>query len=284
MSKKENKKKKKSNILYYIVIFSLIIGVVTLLWARYISTKGLIVREYGITDQDLPKSFNGFKLVQFTDLHYKTIVFEDEVKKLVNTINELKPDIVVFTGDFIDEFVEIEESDIDFLTKEMNKIDATVGKYAVKGNHDYSGIYFDAIFQATDFKILTNASDLIYFNGNIPIYIVGLDDLRKGKPDYNAINNENNYYSILLAHEPDEIDKIKDKNINLMLSGHSHNGQVRLPFFGAFYKVAGAKKYYDPHYVVNNTDLYISGGLGTSKYKLRFFNKPSINFYRFYTN
>ena len=113
---------------------------------------------------------------------------------------------------------------------------------------------------------------------------MGLDDYLKGKIDYNAINNDNNYYSIILAHEPDTIDKIKDKNIDLMLAGHSHNGQVRVPLFGAIYKANGAKKYYDEHYIVDNTNLYISGGLGTSKYKFRFLNKPSINLFRFYAN
>ena len=88
----------------------------------------------------------------------------------------------------------------------------------------------------------------------------------------------------MIAHEPDIYDNIKDKNIDLMLSGHSHNGQVRLPLIGSIIKINGAKKYYDPHYIFDNTELFISGGLGTSKYKFRFLNKPSFNFYRLYND
>ena len=88
-----------------------------------------------------------------------------------------------------------------------------------------------------------------------------------------------NIYKILLVHEPDVIDNI-NIDFDLILAGHSHNGQVRLPFIGAIKKVELAEKYYEEHYTVNNKELYISGGLGTSTVKFRFFNKPSFNFYR----
>lgn len=282
-NKDKKKKNEKSNTLYYLFMIFIICGFVLILWSRYISTTGLRVREYAVSNETLPESFNGFKLVHFTDLHYGTTIMEDELKTLVNTINELKPDIVVFTGDLIDKHVEVSETDVETLTRELNRIEANVGKYTVKGNHDYVSIYFDAIFEGTDFKLLKNTSELIYFNGTTPIYLVGLDDSLEGNIDYSVINNENNFYSILLVHEPDVIDEVKDKNFNLMLSGHSHNGQVRFPLLGAIYSVNGAKKYYDAHYIVDNTELYISGGLGTSKYKFRLLNKPSINFYRFYS-
>ena len=92
------------------------------------------------------------------------------------------------------------------------------------------------------------------------------------------LEQNNAVYKILLTHEPDIID---NTNIfDLVLAGHSHNSQINLPIIRDFTKIDGAKKYYLPYYKVNNTNLYISGGLGTSNYKLRFLNKPSINFYR----
>ena len=78
--------------------------------------------------------------------------------------------------------------------------------------------------------------------------------------------------------------KIKDKNIDLFLAGHSLNGQVRLPFIGSIYTPTGAKKYYDSKYKIDNTEIYISNGLGTSKIPYRLNNRPSINLYRFYNN
>lgn len=93
-------------------------------------------------------------------------------------------------------------------------------------------------------------------------------------------------YSIVLVHEPDYTDNILqyNNNINLILSGHSHNGQVRIPIIGTIYTPNGAKKYYDEHYNIGNTNLYISGGIGNSKLDVRLFNHPSINLYRINSN
>ncbi len=94
------------------------------------------------------------------------------------------------------------------------------------------------------------------------------------------LENNSVNYKILLLHEPDYIDDIKDISYDLTLAGHSHNGQVRLPFIGAIYTPKGAKKYYKEYYKVKNTDMYISNGLGTTIMNLRLFNKPSISLYR----
>ena len=278
--KKQSKEKKSSNVLYYIFMFTIIIVFVLVLFSRYISTTGLTIKEYPIT-KNVTNSFDGLKIVQFSDIHYGSTIYEKEIKKMVNAINRLKPDLVVFTGDLLDKNTELEEKDILYITNELNRIEASIGKYYIKGECDYS-IYFDAIMEQTDFIDLNNKTDLIYLNDNTPIYFIGLDDSLKGNPDYSIINNENDYYSILLIHEPDMFDIVKDKNVDLILAGHSHNGQVRLPILGAIYKIKGATKYYDEHYIISDTDIYISGGLGTNKYKFRLLNRPSINFFRFY--
>ena len=97
-----------------------------------------------------------------------------------------------------------------------------------------------------------------------------------------TVNNEEDAdYKIILVHEPDITDDIvKDYQVNLILAGHSHNGQVRLPIIGAIYTPPYAKKYYDNYYNVDGTNLYISSGIGVSTVNYRLFNHPSINFYR----
>ena len=88
-------------------------------------------------------------------------------------------------------------------------------------------------------------------------------------------------YKIILVHEPDISDNIVDNyNVSLILAGHSHNGQIRLPVIGAMYTPPYAKKYYDEYYNIGNTDLYISSGIGVSTINYRLFNRPSVNFYR----
>src|SRR5574344_763028 len=265
------------------IIFLIIVGII--LDARFLGTKGLEIREYPITNKQIPESINGFKIVHFSDLHYGTTVSIKEVETLVNKINELKPDIIIFTGDLVDYNYKIKEDEKNKLINALSKLDAQINKYAVKGNHDQNN-NFISIMNLANFTILNNTSTFIYYKGNTPIRIVGVDDYLEGKQKIDEAfktDDQNKYYTIFLAHEPDTLTKITNQNINLMLSGHSHNGQVRIPFYGAIYKVEGAKTYYDAKYQVNDTTLFITGGIGTSKYPLRLNDKPSFNFYRLYT-
>ena len=261
----------------------------TLLWARYISTSGLIVKEYAIKNTKLDEDYDGFKIVHFTDLHYGSTIFEDELKNVVNEINKQKPDIVVFTGDLVESGVTLSDEELNGLVKELKKINPNIETLAVDGNHDYdSNGYYEKVMEELDWHVLNNTYEFVYGKSKTPLVIVGLKDLMYGKQDYeNAFSflneTDEDLYTIVLAHEPDQIMEFSNYNFDLVLSGHSHLGQVRIPFIGALYTPVGSKKYYDEYYKVNNADLYISGGIGTSTIKFRFFNKPSINLYRFYT-
>lgn len=278
--------KKKSRIKKVLIIIGIILLLLGLLisYMRFIGTTGLQVREYAINNDKIPESFHGFKIVHFTDLHYKTTINKKELSNLVDKINELKPDIVVFTGDLVDKHVSLLAQDEIDLVSELNRISATTGLYTVKGNHDYYSDSFNKVFDQTNFKYLYNNYDLIYYKGTTPILITGINsdvenDMDIGKSF--SFNEIDNLYTITLLHEPDSLDDIlQSNNVDLALAGHSHNGQVRLPFIGAIARVSGGKKYANEYYKVNDTDLYISGGIGTSGYKLRFFDRPSINLYR----
>lgn len=280
--RKKNRKRIFKIIIIFIAIFSLILGIFC--YMRFYGTKKLEVREYRVVSKNLPSSFHGLKIIHFSDLHYNSTVNEKDLIHMVEKINELKPDIVVFSGDLTDQDTKITEEDQNVLVKELNKIKAPLGLYTVRGNHDYATSTFDIVFNQTSFKILDNNYELIYKNGTEPLLLVGLGSSLQN--DFNLdqafqVPTENTYYTIGLFHEPDQIDEIlKDKKINLALAGHSHNGQIRLPEIGAITSVKGAKKYPNEHYIINNTELFVSGGLGTSIYKLRFFNHPSINLYR----
>lgn len=284
MKKEENKK----HILRIIIIVAVFLIAIVVLYSRFIGTTGLIVKEYPIRTNELSEDYDGLKIIHFSDLHYKSTIDINYVKKLVKKINELKPDIVVFTGDLVESNVTLDDKEVKNLTKELDKINPTIETLAVIGNHDYDHDYWNQIVPNLNWKVLDNTYEYVYSNSTTPILFVGFDDLREGTPDYaNAFSylntDSNDRYTIVLAHEPDQIDEIKDYNFDLYLSGHSHLGQIRVPLVGAIYTPVGSKKYYDEHYYVNDADMYISGGIGTSLLKLRLFNRPSINLYRFYT-
>lgn len=266
-----------------IIFIFILIFIVSFMYMHYIGTSGLIVKEYKITSKKLPDSFHGIKIVHFSDLHYKNTINKKELKKLVNQINEIKPDIVVFTGDLISHNKDIEEKDIKDLIKYLNKINSTLGIYAIKGDEDYNK-NFDKIMEKTNIKVINNSYEVIYYESNTPILITGTGSILNNDCDLGSTysyNEMDNLYTISLIHEADITEDIKDTyKPDLILAGHSSNGQIRLPFIGGLVKFEEGKKYVNPKYELGKSTLFISGGLGTSKYEFRLFNHPSINFYR----
>ena len=270
-------------------IILIIIGIV--LYARFIGTMGFVTKEYTIYNDSIPTGFDGIKIVHFSDLHYNRAITSSKIDKIINEINLINADIVVFTGDLIDKDMIITDDDYKYLTNAFSKIKSKYGKFAILGNHDYKEMnkVID-VFNNSNFKYLENSYEIIYNNKNEKIFIGGignvshkLDDIDKTMEYFNS--NDDIDYKVMLVHEPDISKQITDNyNVNLILAGHSHNGQIRLPLIGAIYTPEGAREYYDEHYVIDGTDLYISSGIGVSLVNYRFWNRPSINFYRINKN
>ena len=263
------------------IIFSIILILIILfILLRYVGTSGLKVREYKIVNSNL-KSFYGLKIVHFSDLHYGMSVNDKKLEKLIKNINRTKPDIVVFTGDLVDRNTKVTDEVIKTLTKNLSRIESTYGKYYVTGNHDIVNTSYDTIMTNSNFKSLDETYDVIYEKDNKNIFIAGMNIDKNINPNTTEALNLNEYnYKILILHYPDKVDDILKYNFNLILAGHSHNGQVRLPVFGAIIKPHDAKKYYDPYYKIDDTELYISGGIGNSTINFRSLNTPSFNLYR----
>ena len=286
-------KEKHFSILKLIIFIILIIALI-IAYGFLIEPKLITVKEHKITVNNLPDNFNGFKIVHISDLHYGRMFDEDRLKKLVNSINEQKPDIVVLTGDLIDKDTNMTIDEANKISAELNKINSTSGKYAISGNNDLKFDEWTNIITNGGFIDLNNTYDTIYKDGYQNIFIAGastlqdkqsINDKVKTSIDYlNSFDKNGPVYKILLLHEPDVIDDINVNPFDLILAGHSHAGQVRLPFIGAIYLPDGAKKYYESYYKLKNSDLYISNGLGVSDYNFRLFNTPSYNLYRIVKN
>ena len=287
----EDKRQKIKKIIKIIVKVVAIIAILAGLfftYTTYVSTTMIKVREYRITDEKLPSSFDGMKIIHFSDLHYGSTMFEENLKTIKKKINERKPDIIVFTGDLIDPNYKIDEEQKEILAKRLKELDATLGKYAILGDEDDESII--TIWNQSDFVVLRNEYDLVYNEKNDPILLVGLESLTNNQNldlGYQYFKQEtynSNIYTITLVHEPDSVTKITDNYpTDLVMAGHSHNGYVRTPFTHIpLERKEGAKKYINEYHSLKDMDLYISSGLGTNnKHGIRLFCRPSINFYRF---
>ena len=252
----------------------------------YVATKQIKVREYRIKNQKIPDSFNGTKIIQFSDLHLGTTMQIKDLNNLIKLINERKPDLVLFTGDLIDNNYKLESKEQESLIQKLKEIKTTLGKYAILGDEDTEKV--STIFNQSDFIILRDEYDLIYKNNNESILLLGLSsslsnkqDIEKAYSYFREETHNSNIFTISLLHEPDSIDNITSTyHSDLFLAGHSLNGSVRIPFFNySIIKPNGSKKYYQDYYQLNDSHLYISSGLG-SKTGIRLFCRPSINFFR----
>ena len=266
-----------------VILIIIVISLIFYFYTTYISSKIITVKEERIINEKIPESFNGLKIIQISDIHYGTTIFKDDIAILVKLINERNPDLVIFTGDLINKDYKLHEKEKEYLIKQLKNIKSTLGKYAIYGEEDEK--YFDSIMTQSQFIILDNSYDLIYKNSNTPILIVGINtnntDLEKSYAYFKEPTHNSNIYTISLLHKPDEIDSLIEKhNSDLILAGHSHNGQIRIPKIGGIIKKDGAKKYINEYYKINNSEIYISSGIGTNELGFRLFCRPSINFFR----
>ncbi len=263
-------------ILILLIIFGISYGIL-----RYVGNMGLIVKEYSLKYDNLPDNFYGLKIVQVSDINYdeKTTDLK-KVKQLVKKINSLRPDIIIFTGDLV--YGDITNEEVVDLEKELNKLDAVLGKYAVFGEDDDTS---HIIIKNAGFIDINNNYDLIYKDKYSPILIVGFNSDNLNLEDaFSYFNDENanqDIFTIAIMHKPDIIDEVLNYHpVNLAMAGHSLNGLIKLPKVGGIFTYDGSKKYFDSYYKIDDTDFYISGGVGTRDYPYRLFNHPSINLYR----
>lgn len=263
-------------------------GKKALLWTTGVAALGLL---YSIAVEpmliinrklqigtDVKSAETVVKAVHFSDVHLGWFYSTQRLEQLVEKINQQKPDILFFTGDLFDKaryFTEFEEA-----AAILQKLEAPLGKYAVWGNHDYGGggvrVYESVVTQA-GFTLLKNQGAYCQLPNGKTLHISGLDDLKFGKPDYSILQQADAAdFHVVLAHAPDMGDKIAAYKPDLILSGHSHGGQVALPFLGPLYTPPGSKNYKAGKYMLKDTLLYIENGVGATGLPMRFFAFPGF--------
>ena len=278
-------------ILYYI-LGGLILLLLILLYAHYIGPKGITTNEIAYHSSNIDKSYNGLKIIHFSDLQYKDQKDKKQINLLIKEINKLKPDIVLFTGDLINNTATPQNGDINFLIKSLSKISSTYGNYAIIGDNDYLKTdTIKNIYIQSNFTLLNNTYTIIHNENNKQIFIGGVSSYNYEEASIDQIMNyfsKNNdiSFKIIMIHEGDYAKEILSKypNINLILGGHSINGSINIPIIKQLLLPRNSHNYYKPHYKTNNTDIYISNGIGFNTLNFRLFNHPSINFYRIKTN
>ena len=235
----------------------------------------------------LPPEFDGFTIVQLSDFHYEEHFSIVPIRKGVEIVNRLRPDLIVLTGDFVTvPITEYLSGNAYRFAKNagpcaalLSELRAPHGVYAVLGNHDGASdpSYVVNALQDHGIPVLMNRS-VPFERGKARIWLAGVDDVLEGRPDLAAALRPapQNEAIILLAHEPDFADEVMFAPVDLQLAGHSHGGQIWIPGIGAPWLPQLARKYPRGLYELGKLMLYTNLGLGTIRVPVRLNCPPEI--------
>ena len=234
-----------------------------------------------ITTFEIPSDeLSGLRILHLSDLHNKS--FGKNQEKIIEKINEIKPDLIVFTGDLVDGRRKGHQNALTL----MDILSRNYTVYRVNGNHDFGDNGYALKPKLDELHIVTleNACDTYYYN-DIPVQIKGVDD----PISYDRATRESEFknsleilddtvYNILLSHRPEHFNDYVEAGYDLVLTGHAHGGQLRLPVLGGVIAPhQGILPAYDAGaYTSGPTTMIVSRGLGNSLFPFRMFNNPEL--------
>ena len=236
----------------------------------------------------LSPGMNGMRVVQLSDIHLDEYTEPYFLRQVIDRVNQLQPDMVILTGDYISDILGNRKYAVGAAWQCASILHEIQCKmtYAILGNHDVAvdaGEVTTAL-NANGIIVLRNEYLPLDFNGG-RIWLAGLDDVVEGQPNLDrtipaSIRNRPNEPIMLLSHAPDYADVLLThpaaKSVSVILSGHTHGGQVRLPFFGAVDLPVWGRKYVEGAYQLGSLQLYVNRGIGTIGVPFRFNCPPEI--------
>lgn len=236
------------------------------------------VKKYEIYSKDLPSEFDGFRIAFASDIHYKSKFTYKRLRQLVNVINGVAPDVLLLGGDYPGR---ADSNDIDTLFQYISKVKSRYGIYAVMGNHD-TGKWYATIKGAMERYgiICMEDSGFVLGTDSSHIVVAGVKDSFDNLPEHTAVSQgyDKDDFVVLVSHTPDYAE-IKDvSKADLVLSGHTHGGQVSL--FKRIAPINNSK--YGSRFLTglkHNSEgvpMLITNGVGTSRKKVRIFTPSEV--------
>lgn len=248
----------------------------TAAYARLIEPYAYWISETDIFIRELPERFEGFRITQLTDIHHSRILGLSEVRRVVSLAQQTKPDMFVLTGDYTTTYRRY----IEPCAEVLSSLSAPEGVWAVLGNHDH---YTDPelttrALERHHIAVLNNAHTTLR-RGPDALQLSGIDDWSWNATDWTRAFEglQPKSPTILLSHQPTVLDLEQTSQVALVLSGHTHGGQVRIPWLGAPARFATQDlKYARGLFRRGDTQLYVSSGTGVIGLPVRFGVRPEI--------
>lgn len=271
-----NKKNIRSNRKKYIKSAIVLLIVIALLLFCSYQNRHLETTYYTYKAEQLGADLEGYRIVQISDLH--NVKFGKNNQKLVDRIRECEPDMIVLTGDLVDS----NHTNVDRAVKFVDEIVKICPVYYVTGNHEYwldTSEYENLMDGVASAGVIILDDQVVEISrGDAKFRLVGLDDKSLADGTLEALLSDEKELTVVLAHEPQYLARYAGTGVDLVLSGHAHGGQFRLPFVGGI--VAPDQgflpEYTAGEYYMNGTEMIVSRGLGNSVVPVRLFNYPEI--------
>jgi predicted MPP superfamily phosphohydrolase len=260
-------------------------------WARLsygysVEPTWLELNHFEIPVPGLPESFAGFRIVQMTDFHCSRQVTPAYLGEAVALAQGQAADLIVLTGDFVHQGFRY----VDHAANALASLSAPCGVFAVLGNHDYSvrnslGLRRHRHLHRSVGDALTRRGIRVLRNETVPlmrgdsqIFLTGVEDLWSRSCDLDrALNGlDRKVPRIILAHNPRTIEQLHGRRCDLMLSGHTHGGQVNWPGVGRPVLGKRARRFAEGLYQVNESYLYVNKGVGFG-WRFRFGVRPEVS-------
>ena len=245
----------------------------------FIEPSRLVVERIEAKLLRLPPALDGLKIAQLSDFHYKSSLDGELIWRAVDLANQLAPDMIVLTGDYVDAFARPHPGrNATPCAQILGCLKAHLGVFGILGNHDDCDPKFvGRALERQGVALLRNRSVFVERSG-VRLWIAGVEDVLAGSARLEEALRPipPGEVTVLLAHEPDYADTVKEFPVDLQLSGHSHGGQIRVPFAGPIYLPPMARKYPSGLRQLGRLSLYTNRGLGTTFFHARFDATPEV--------
>ncbi len=262
----------------YIILFAVVVLLLT-----YMRIEAALLTKSFI---NFSTDSQGLKIVQLSDIHINK--FYISIPKLVSQLRQIKPDIILMTGDYIESYKELPK-----FIELLKLITSEFKVYLTLGNHDHKVLRNTVNKQPSLIGAIEAAGGCVLLNSSVTIFknksaynLIGLDDYKRGTPDINKAfegilpSVKSGRINIAFSHNPDIIFRLPESKVDFLLCGHFHGGQIWMPFRLEFKLMRNERiskmGYYRGLHKINGINLYLNRGLGNVLFPFRFLSPPEI--------
>ncbi|MES0491803.1 MAG: metallophosphoesterase [Leptospirales bacterium] len=258
------------------IILSL--GVAGATYTLFVEPFLLNVNYYTIESEKIPPEFDGYKIAIISDVHYTSYLTEYFLKRIINKTNSLDVDLIVGLGDYVKGHKNVKELIVAW--RHMQNLKAKDGVLMINGNHDHWADHESSLKLLKESGLSVRHQHRVITHNKQSIVVAGAGDFYEDSPgiDKALRGTPENLFRIVLAHNPDTIDLPRVNHVDLFLCGHTHGGQVAIPFFNYAPILPLNNKSYDRGFrkSAQGEDIFIGRGIGTSILPVRFNSPPEI--------